>query len=212
MRYWFFAAAVAGSLAASSAAADTISQTEVFDDVTDFTLDFSGFDSALGNLTSVTLEIDLDLTLAAGSLTGSPDTCVDGICDLGLFYGAFLTGDLGILASPQGPLVSCIGNSCTGNYPSQSETVAQLISLDPLNFIDEDNAFTLSVSRSIQRDIGGTFQSATTEWLMSGEASLVFTYDPVSDTAVVPLPAAMPMLLAGLVALGGLSFRRRSRS
>ncbi len=200
-------------LAAAGANASTMSQTLTFSDETSKALSVSGFDSSLGNLTGVSAAMFGTVSIDAGSIVGRTDD--------GGRYFTFVESEIEIAGSGiflidffDGPRAGCSGTSrteCTATYRSYSDDFSRSgTSTSFSDFIDNDVTLRLSVILGAS-DVDGSRTSApSTSWKASGSLTVSYTYDELPTPSAVPLPAGLPLLLAGLGAFGIVSRRRRS--
>jgi MYXO-CTERM domain-containing protein len=56
----------------------------------------------------------------------------------------------------------------------------------------------------------GSIVSFTSEWRLTGTATLTYTFEPPPEPSVVPLPGGMSLALGGLAVFGAVGHRRRT--
>ncbi len=194
----------------TGASAEVVSETLTFTDEYSIFLPYSGFDPSLGTLTGVEAVLEGMANLDSGEITGTiggewPD----------LFVAAadgFLTvrgpGPIK-LSSPllDGLWVSCYPKDfCTVTYPSERGfTFEDTDSAEILTGFEAPGGLDLMLTTWAFTASGTLVSGPTTRWLASGSVTLEYAYDP----APVPLPAGLPLMIAGLGGLG-LMARRRS--
>jgi len=197
----------------SGASAEVATEMLSFTEEHSILLPYDGFDPSLGSLTGVRAVLEGAASIAEGEVTGTtggefPDlfaTFVEGYLSVG---GAGLIRLSGFLDGVQ---VSCFldparSATCTVAYPglsgqrfSDSDT-AKLVS-----DFEKSGSLDLRLTTIAHAASGALVSGPTTRWLATGNVTLEYVYDP----APVPLPAGLPLLMAGLGVLG-LAARRRS--
>jgi hypothetical protein len=191
---------------ASNASALTMTQSQSFTSANSATLFFDGFTSSLGTLTGVTANLSGTATIAAGEISGTTD-------EYDVFSG-YITGVTRVLGNTiflynraYGPNILCLGDPfCTDAYLSDTEDLSDTLirsNLEP--FIDNGFMLFMTLETEFLSSSGKALGPPSTSWLSTGSVEITYTYDAPANP--VPLPAGLPLFLAGLGAM--VAARRR---
>ena len=198
--------------------ADVVTETLTFsDEGSIFLLPYLGFDSGLGTLTAVEASLIGTASIAEGEITGLTDD--DGGFLSSFIFEGFIVGYINVaFYGPNRlgePNIDFMEYSC-GTPDGSGICTATYGGLSGAAFDDADSATNLAAFEQagflwarVGSDpfpyVGTLIDGPTTRWLATGNVTLEYVYDP----APVPLPAGLPLLMAGLGVLG-LAARRRS--
>jgi hypothetical protein len=216
LRTGFAALVTAAALAigAGAASASTVDQTLSFNDTTSVNLTFNPFDTGLGTLTAASIVIRGTATLPAGSLTVVTEDYLSQnqsffYVDASVFTAFDITG--AIIFGPEGRCTTPLpGQTCTAQYAAASAPFTLSSSFSNLDdFIGTNPVIGLEVPTRLDLTVGQEIGGPTSFWAASGTATLTYTYEPRTDPSVIPLPAGLPLLLAGLGGLGLMARRKR---
>lgn len=192
---------------ASNASALTMTQSQPFTSANSATLYFDGFTTSLGTLTGVTANLSGTATIAAGEISGTTG-------DYDVFAG-YIEGITRVIGNTlflydrvNGPNVLCLGDTfCTDDYKSDTEDLVDTVSKSNLMpFIDTDFSLFLTLETEFDPSDGKASGPPSSEWLATGSVEITYTYDAPANP--VPLPAGLPLFLAGL---GAMVVARRRR-
>jgi len=214
----------AAGLLSGGALAATITQTVTFTDTTNETLVFDPFDTTLGTFSSASIVVSGNADIAAGTIDGTTEAArsfdnisinVDGFnvsVDAGVSLSGVFSGDVVL----SGPFSFCqtdtAGDTCTDDYaPASKDFSLSDTSGSAALFTSGTPEIDVDIRTELDQDLGTPVSQPTTDWRVSGKATLTYEYVEAAPIEVVPLPASLPLALSGVALLGGLGYRRRNR-
>lgn len=208
---------VAAGLLSGGALAATVTETVSFTDPRSESLVFDPFDPALGTFSSASIAVSGDANIATGSIVGTTESVGNiGAFSVAVNADVSLSGVFSGFVPLSGPNVTCItltpGDTCTAGYAAASAPYSLAdTSGDAASFTAGTPLIDLDILTQPSVDSGSQGRDPTTDWRVSGTATLTYEYVEAEPVNVIPLPGALPLALGGVAVLGGLGFRRRNR-